>query len=821
MLLLALRLFWRDFRSGELRVLFIALAIAVAGVTSVGFFADRVRAGLALNARDLIGADLVLISDHPIADDYLAEAARLGLKQAETRSFPSMVRAGERLQLADIKAVSPDYPLRGQLEADGREARGGPPPGTVWLEKRLEEALGASLGGRVAIGQREFVFSARLTNEPDRAFSFFSMAPHAMLALSDLEGTGLIGPGARISYRLLLAGEDKRVADFKRWIEPRLARGERLEDAGNSRPEVRNALDRADRFLGLSTVLTLVLSAVAVALATRRHFQRHLDACAVMRCLGLTQWRLLGMHAVQFLMLALLAIAVGSVLGYATHFLLIRLLVGDLGNLPAAGSLPLVQGALAALVLLTGFSGPPLLQLARVPTLRVLRREFQLVQPGFLLGQSVGLALLGAVAVLMAQDIRLGLLVFGGFLLVAGVLVLLSHGLIRVLVRASLLFAGGIWRQGMANLQRHARRASLLVVALTIGFTAILLLTVIRHAILGQWQSELPADAPNTFIINIQPEQRDALAARLQESGVRAELSPMIRARLLKIDGQPVSGARFADDERASRLVEREFNLSWQEKLQVGNEIVAGQWFTSASRGQPEASVEEGLAKTLGIRIGNSLSFMIDGEEKAFRVTSLRKLSWGSMRVNFFVVMPPGVIEEAQSSYITSFFIPPQAAGLGAQLVQAFSNLTLIDIGEVLGQVRGVIERIAGSVELIFLFTLLAGAVVLEAAMWASLDERRHEFAVMRALGASQRYLRGVLLVELAAVGGLAGMLASACAMLMGHLISQRFFDLALSPDLWLLALAIPIGALFSLLAGYWTTRKVLNTPPTKVLATT
>lgn len=818
MFLLALRLFWRDFRSGELRVLLIALAIAVAGVTSVGFFAERVRSGLERNARDLMGADLVLIADHPVADDYRAEARRLGLRLAETRSFPSMIRVGDRLQLADIKAVSPDYPLRGRLEADNREAAGGPAPGSVWLEKRLAEALGVGAGERVGIGQREFVFAARLTGEPDRAFSFFSLAPHAMLALGDLEATGLLGPGARVSYRLLLAGDEARVAAFKRWLTPRLARGERLEDGGNSRPEVRSALDRAERFLGLSTVLTLVLSAVAVALAARRHFQRHLDACAVMRCLGLTQGRLLRLHAVQFLMLAGVAVVVGSACGFAAHFLLIRLLVGDLAGLPEAGAWPLLQGAMAALVLLAGFAGPPLLHLARVPTVRVLRREFERFQPGFLLGQSAGLLLLAGVAVLMAQDIRLGLLVFGAFVLIAGVLMLLAQLLIRLIAGAALPFASGLWRQGLANLLRHARRSSLLVAALTTGFTAILLLTVIRHSILSEWQAELPADAPNTFIINIQPEQRQPLAERLHERGIAAHLSPMIRARLVKIGDQPVSGGGFADDERASRLVEREFNLSWQDQLQVGNEIVAGRWFGPASRGQPEASVEEGLAKKLGIRLGERLSFMIDGEEKSFRVTSLRKLSWGSMRVNFFVVMPPGVIDAAQSSYITSFFIPSADAGLGTQLLREFPNLTLIDIGEVLAQVRGVIERIAGSVELIFLFTLLAGAVVLEAAMWASLDERRHEFAVMRALGASRGYLRGILLVELAVIGGLAGALAAACASLLGHVIALRFFDLALAPDLLRLLPAIPGAAGFSLVAGYWVIRKVLNTPPTRVL---
>ncbi|AXS81458.1 ABC transporter permease [Dechloromonas sp. HYN0024] len=810
----------RELRSGELRLLFAALAIAVAAVTAVGFFADRVRLALEREARQMMGGDLILIADHALPDSYSAEARRRHLDLAQTLVFPSMVVSPGGAQLADIKAVSPGYPLRGRVETSqqaglaGVPADGGPPPGTVWLDERLAAALQVMPGGDVTVGARALRVAAILTREPDRGINFFSLAPRLMMHVDDLPASGLIQPGARIRYSLLAAGDATAVAGYQAWLAERLARGERLEDSRNARPEIRGALDRAERFLGLATVLTVVLAAVAAALAARRYMQRHLDACAVMRCLGMTQGGLLRLHGWMFLWLALCAASFGSAVGYGGHFVLIHWLSGLLVlDLPAPGGWPLVGGMGVAGVLLFGFAFPPLLQLASVPTLRVLRRELGTAKPASLGAYGLGLVLLAGLIIGVAGNVRLGAWAVVGFVVALGSFWLLARLLIAIVAR----LRGGVgfgWRQGLAGLTRHASSSAVQIVALAIGLMAMLLLTVIRAELLDAWEKSVPADAPNRFVINIQPEQRQPIDALLRAAGVDAELLPMIRARLISIGGRAVSPASFPDDERAQRLIEREFNLSWRSTLPVGNQITSGRWFAAEDAGQGLASVEEGLAKTLGIQLGDELVFMIAGVEKRVRTSSLRKLSWDSMRVNFFVLTPPGVIEDAPASYITSFHLPAGQAEAGGELVRRFPGLTVIDVGAILGQLRSVIGQVAGAVQFVFLFALLAGGIVLYSALLASLDERRHELAVMRALGAQRAQLRQAMLVELGIIGCSAGLMAALGAMLLGKIVGQQVFQLDLSFALWLPALAMVGGGFLAVVIGWLAVRQLIATPP-------
>lgn len=814
------RLLGRELRSGELRLLFAALLVAVAAVTAVGFFGDRVRQGLQREAQQMMGGDLIVTSDHPLPERYREEARRHRLQQAETLVFPSMVMAGEQAQLADIKAVGSSYPLRGSLasiprgEESSRETRHGPAAGTVWLDERLASALNAHAGDALRVGGATLPVAAILTREPDRGINFFSLAPRLMMHLDDIAATGLVQFGARIRYTLMLAGEERDVAAYRKWLDGQLAHGERVEDAGNARPEIRSILDRAERFLGLATLLTVILSAVAVAMAARRYMQRHLDACAVMRCLGMTQARLLGVHATLFLWLSLLAGLIGSVLGFAAHFMLMKWLRDVLAlDLPPAGWLPLAAGFGVSGVLLFGFAFPPLLQLARVPTLRVLRRELGAPQASLLGGYLFGLFLLAALIVWVAGNLRLGLVAVAGF---AGALAAF-WAIARLFIALVSRWRGGAgfgWRQGLASLGRHASSAAIQVVALSIGLMVMLLLTVIRGDLLATWQGAMPADAPNRFIINIQPEQREALASELQRLGIGSELLPMVRARLVRIGGKTVSPASYPEDERAQRLIEREFNLSWRADLPDGNRIVAGQWFRPDAPAQALASVEEGLARTLGIGVGDELAFVVAGVEKTLRVSSLRKLSWDSMRVNFFVLAPPGVIEDAPASYITSFHLPPERAAATADLVKRFPNLTLIDVDAVLRQLQSVIGQVARAIQFVFVFALLAGGIVLYAAMLTAFDERRYELAVMRALGAQRQQLVRAMRIELAIVGALAGLFAAAGAMVLGAVVSRQAFQIDLTPNLWLPWISAAGGAVFTVAIGWLGFRRLLRTPP-------
>ncbi|MDP2880047.1 MAG: ABC transporter permease [Azonexus sp.] len=816
----AWRTLGRELRSGELRLLFAALAIAVAAVTAVGFFADRVRLALEREAQQMMGGDLILIADHALPEAYAGEARRRGLKLAETLIFPSMVIGPEQAQLADIKAVSPGYPLRGRVEVSAKEgqagapAEGGPAPGSVWLDERLSAALQVAPGGSVTVGAQKLQVAAILTREPDRGVNFFSLAPRLMMHLDDIPATGLIQPGARIRYSLLAAGEAKAVAGYQAWLTQRLDRGERLEDTRNARPEIRGALDRAERFLGLSTVLTVVLAAVAAAMAARRYMQRHLDACAVMRCLGMTQSSLLRLHGWLFLWLALLAALVGSIVGYAAHFVLIHWLSALLVlDLPAPGWLPLLGGLGVAGVLLFGFAFPPLMQLASVPTLRVMRRELGPPQASSLGGYALGLVLLAGLIIGVAGDIWLGAYAVGGFVVALGSFWVIA----RLIIAAIARLRGGAgfgWRQGLASLTRHASSSAVQIVALAIGLMAMLLLTVIRAELLDAWQQSVPADAPNRFVINIQPDQRQPVTDMLRAGGIEAELLPMIRARLVRIAGREVSPASFPEDERAQRLIEREFNLSWRSDLPAGNRVTAGRWFAPEDAGLGLASVEEGLAKTLGIALGDELVFMVAGVEKRVKTSNLRKLSWDSMRVNFFVLTPPGVIEDAPASYITSFHLPAERADAASELVRRFPGLTMIDVGAILRQLQAVIGQVAGAVQFVFVFALLAGGIVLYSALLTSFDERRYELAVMRSLGAQRAQLRQAMLVELGVIGSVAGLMAAIGAMLLGRIVGQQAFQLDLSFGLWLPVLSTVGGGVLAVVIGWLAIRQLIATPP-------
>ena len=821
MLGLAWRMLKRELRAGELRLLFVALCIAVAAVSAVGFLADRVGRTLELEARQMLGADLVLVADQPIDEAFVREAQARGLRVVRTLVFPSMVFAEGRAQLVEIKAVGSAYPLRGQLrlaaQVDGEDqvVAGGPSAGSVWGDTRLFGLLALTPGAKVGVGELQLPAAGVLTQEPDRSFNLFSVAPRLMMHIDDVPASGLIQFGARVRYRLLLAGSDPALAGWREWAESRLDRGQRLEGIADARPEVRNALDKAQRFLGLATLLTVILSAIAVALAARRYMQRHLDACAVLRCLGTTQGGLLRLHVLGFLMMTLLATLLGVLLGFAAHFALVSAMSGLLGaQLPMPGSGPVLEGLLVAAVLLFGFAVPPLLQLARVPTLRVLRRELGPPAPLAVIGYLFGFLLLAVLIVRAAGDLRLGLLAVGGFV---GALALF-WGIAWLAVRLAGRLRGGAgfgWRQGLATLARHGAANTLKVVALGIGLMALLLLGVTRLELVEAWQKSVPADAPNRFVINIQPDQRQAVADWLAGQGIAAELAPMVRARLLSVNGRPISAADFPDDDRAQRLIEREFNLSWRADLPTGNELVSGRWFSGKAG---EASVEAGLAKTLGIALGDRLVFSVAGVEKPVEVTSLRKLDWDSMRVNFFVLTPPGVLEDAPASYITSFHLSAAQRPAAARLVEEFPNLTVIDIDAILAQIQSVVGQVVAAVQVVFLFTLAAGAVVLYAALLSAIDERRFELAVMRALGARRDQLRAALLVELAAVGALAGLIAALGAAVVGQLLARQVFQLDPVFSLTSPLLAAVLCALATTLAGWLGMRRLLAVPPLAAL---
>ncbi|MDP1524891.1 MAG: FtsX-like permease family protein [Rhodocyclaceae bacterium] len=826
---LTARMLRRDLRAGHLNVLVLALVLAVAALTGVGFLAERVQRAVESEAHQLLGGDLLLSADHAWDERFRRAAVEHGLQFAESASFPSMVSAADGVQLAEIKAVSANYPLRGelriapQLNAPDRPATGEertPKSGQVWPDERLAAALALAPGQRLNVGAGETAVAAIVTHEPDRGINPFSLAPRLILPLVDLPATGLVQPGSRITWRLHLAGERANVVQFQRWAKANLGRGERLEALDNARPEIRNLIERAQRFLSLAALLTVVLAAVAVGLAARRYMQTHLDACAVMRCLGASERQILLIHGGEFILLGLMATLLGGALGYGFQHLLQSLLAGLVGTrLPAPGWMPWLHGLAVGTVLVVGFVLPPLLRLKSVPTVRVLRREWGDSAPLSILSYALGLGCLAGLMFWIAGDARLGGVVLGGFMVAIAVFALVGRLLLFAVWRVLGTRATGGWRIGLANLRRRADASLVQVVALALGLTTLLLLTLARGDLLDSWRSNVPVDAPNRFVINIQPDQHPAIADFFTARELTPpRLEPMVRGRLTRVNGRPVAPRDYVDN-RAQRLVEREFNLSERNDLPVGNKVIAGHWHAESNGA--EFSVEKGLAETLNLHIGDELEFSVVGQSLTARITSLRQLNWDSMRVNFFVIAPQGHLANYPSSYITSFHLPAGKESVISELVRQFPNLTVVDVASLMRQIQETLDQVIGAVQLVFGIALLAGLVVLYAALQASAGERRHELAVLRALGAQGAQLRAALLAEFAALGGVAGLLAGIAATAMATGLARWVFQLDYLPTPDIMLAGIVVGSLGVMGAGLAATRRARGVAVTEGLRET
>ena len=848
LLAMAWRALWRDARAGELRLLWVAVSLGVAALTSVGYLADRIEGGLQRDARQLLGGDAVLASDHPLAPEVTTKIQALGLQSAATLSFPTMARSSEdqggNSRLVALKVVSDGYPLRGRLQilppADAPVPKAAlepalnngtpydrpgmttdrlPQQGEVWAEPALLEALEVKPGDDLQLGERTLRITEVLMGEPDRGAGFMNFAPRVMMNQADLEATQLVQPASRLNWRLAVVGQPRQVAAFTQWAEVYVkqpeVRGVRLETLDAGRPEMRQTLDRAEKFLHLVALLAALLSAVAVALAARGFAARHLDDCAMLRVLGQSQREILSVYVLEFFTVGILASLLGLVLGYSLHQVFVHLLAGLVDTaLPAPSWQPFWQGLGAGLTLLLAFGLPPILQLAQVPALRVIRRDLGPIRPASLV---MGLGLIGFGILLLSasRDLWLGLMVVGGF---AG---------------AALVFAGMAWlavwalRQsvGLSQVPTWLRMATrqissrpgytvVQVSALSVGLLALMLLVLLRTDLVDSWRNATPADAPNRFVINIQPDQSADFLQHLNDAGVaKLDWYPMIRGRLIAVNGQLVSPDSYTED-RAQRLVDREFNISHSASAPAHNQILQGQWTPE----EPNAiSMEEGIAKTLNLKLGDMVRFEISGQPYDAKITSVRRVDWTSMRANFFAIYPVSKIPDVPMTYIAAYRAPTQT-GFDNGLVNRFPNITNVDMGATINQVQKVLGQVIGAVEFLFGFTLAAGLVVLLAAVTATREERAREYAVLRALGAGNQLLRQVQTAELLGVGALSGALAAVVAMAMGWGLARYVFEFSWQASPWVLLLGIAVGAVLAWGAGWWGLREVLRRPVVQTL---
>ena len=842
----------RNWRAGRWRLMVVAVALAVAALTAVGFFADRLQGGLARDAGALLGGDAVVRSDEQPPQAILDLAVASGLATSTSIRFPTMARApdafGGEARLVSLKTTDQRYPLRGNLRvADGtteallttdRAVSGGPLVGQAWADASLLESLNIKVGDSILLGTTELKMTQVITLESDRGGGFMSFSPRLMINAQDIEATGLVQPASRVNYSFSVAGEADAVRQFTGSVQALIdkssngeapadmaARGLRLDSLEEGRPETTQTLARAEKFLNLVAMLTALLCAVAVAIGARGFAASQLDTCAMLRVLGLSQRTIARSFMVEFYAVGLLAALLGVALGWGVHWVFVWLLAELVKTeLPAASLWPVVTGLGVGLSLMTAFGVAPILQLSKVPPLRVMRRETGDLRPASVWVWAAGLLGFCALLLVVSRDLVMGAAAVGGFaisiVLFAGVSWLALRAL-RFSVREDtaprwLILATRqlVARPGLAVVQ---------VSSLAVGLLALALLVLLRTDLIASWRDATPADAPTRFVINIQPDQAQAFQDQLRQAGVTDyDWYPMFRGRLVNINGEAVRSDAY-EDPRAQRLVQREFNLSHSAELPLKNVIVDGDW-TAGEAGT--ISVEEGLANDLGLKVGDTMGFDVAGDVVSARISDLRRVDWASMRVNFFALFPVAEMPDMPITYISAFRAPETSAvgpdgivrSFDNQLVRNFPNVTNINTATTLAQVQRILDQVIRAIEFLFGFSVVAGLVVLFAAITHTRAERAREYAILRAVGARAALLRQVQRAELAGVGLLAGAMASSAAMVLGWVLAKQVFEFNWYPPLWVPVVGALCGAGLALLAGWWGLREVLNTPAWQTL---
>ncbi|GMW06229.1 MAG: hypothetical protein AMXMBFR8_10260 [Nevskiales bacterium] len=821
----ALRALVRDLRSGELTVLVAAITVAVTAITAVGFFTDRVGGVIRAQASAILAADLVLRSPAPIEPAFLDEAQSLGLRTAEAVAFPSVVLTGEeQSSLATIEGVTEGYPLRGELKISTEMfgattvASGIPALGEAWAEPGLLGKLGAEVGAVVQVGTRDLKITRVLEYQPDQNPGFANLAPSLLVNIADVALMDVLRPGSRATFRQLFAGEGAALREFRQRIAPRLDSETAIRDQKDAGEQINEAIDRAQRFLALASLVTVVLAAVATAMAARLYAFRHLDTVALMKSLGATQSFIERSTLAQLAAIILGTTLVGSALGFGAQAVLARLSEGVLDmELPLPTVRPAWLGALTSATVALGFALPHLWQLRRTSPIRVLRRDLPPPALSTVATYALAAAALAGMIYAIVRDLALVGVVAGGLAGLALIAGAAGWGLVALVTRFRGA-AGVAWRYGLANISRRGAESIVQIVGFGLGLMVLLLLTVVRGDLLEAWRRTIPPDAPNYFLINIAPATWPEMSRFIREKiGSEPTSLPFIRGRLTAIDGRPVADMTFADRQGAN-FVRREQNITWTGALPESNRIVSGEWWGESHEGSPQISIEEDVARGLGVQVGDSMSFNVGGEEFVAPVTSIRRIEWESFAPNFYLMLSPGLAAELPQTYIASFHVPPERRRLLNELVRAFPGVTVFDLEAILAQVRMVVDRASLAVQYVFLFTLLAGVMVLLAAVQVTRDERRFESAILHALGADRRTILQGVAVEFTALGGLAGALGALGATVIGLVLAQRVFDLdyVVSPILWPAGLLV--GSVLVGLTGTLATRKAVNEPPVSVL---
>jgi putative ABC transport system permease protein len=819
---LALRLLWRDSRSGELTILILALIIAVTSSTAIALFSDRLQRTMTNQTAEFLAADLVISSPAPIAAEWLAKATQLDLAQAQTAEFSSVLIEHDELLLSGIKAVSSTYPLRGFLKTTTADyatetiSHKGPEQGTAWLEKRIFSALKLKLGDPITVGEKQLTITHIITYEPDKKGDIYSFSPRVMINMADLHDTKIVQPGSRVHYFFQFSGEAKALAEFTQWLKPQLNPSQRLLDIHEDRPELGTALNRAERYLGLSSTLVILISGVAIAMATRRYTERHFNAIALLRCLGCKQNEILWLYSSQFIVLGLLASAIGCLLGWFAQaglfYLLRELLPQQVAN---PGLLAVFFGFIIGMATLLGFALPPLLRLKQVSPLRVLRRELEPMPSSAWLVYGLSIGIIGLLIWKYTDDLKMTLSILGVGLLTLLVFGLLIYSLLNI-ARKWLPSMSLTWRFGLQGLLRNSRASVSQILAFSITLVAMVLSFTVRTDLIDNWQKQLPDNAPNHFALNIFPDQKAAFQQELQQQQINgSQFYPVVKGRLVEINNTPVQQI-VSKDSQGENATHRELSLTWSQDLPEENKIVAGNWWSNQQQGQ--VSIEEKLATSLKIKLGDLLKFTVGSQQINATVTSIRKLRWDTMKPNFYMVFSPGTLDAYPSTFITSFYLPETQKNALNTVVKKFPGTTILEVDLILKQFKIILTQLTQAINYLLYFALMAGFTVLFAAVYATLDERIYEGALMRTLGANRSLLRTTHIIEFSTLGLISGVLAVVISEAIIYALYTQVMAIEYHPGFYLWAVIPFTGALFVGMAGCWGVRQVLNKSPLRIL---
>lgn len=805
---------WQQtWRIAEMRLLFLALLVSVVAITSVGFFTDRADKEMTRQATELMGGDLIVSSSRPIPQQYLDHAQQLGLQTAQMISFPSMASSGDKLQLVQVRAVSEHYPLTGHLETSASllkqtktTAHKQLSDQQAWAEAHLFIALDLAPPASIQLGKTEIQLTQQLVSMPGQGMSAFQIAPVLLISLKQLPATGLLTPASRARFNQLFAGEAQQLNAFKTWLKPQLQSTEKIRSLEEGLPAVEQALQRGKRFLSLAALLSVILAGAAIALTSHSLNQRETRTVAVLKTLGASRRTILHRYLTPLLLTSSLAAILGSLLGYVIQLIAIYWLQDKLGqSLPSAGFFPVITGFLTAYIMLLGFSIPQLSKLLDISPTHILQGNIRPTPTAYRMALFAIMA--GSLCLMWIQtnDIRLSLFLLVITLIATLLFWLLAKSLLGLLQRVKQNTSQGYL------LPKPNPRMVLLIVVFGIGLFSLLLLTALRLDLVERWQATLPEASPNHFLINIQPDEIKPLQTLFKQQQKTASLYPMVRGRLIAINNKPVKATDYSS-EHTKRLATREFNISTATDLPDHNSLVSGQWFVANKK--PTFSVEKGLAEALGLTLRDVLRFDVAGQHFTANISSIREVRWDSMQPSFFVLAPIDALADYPRTYITSLYVAKDDKHFLPNLIHRYPSITDIDLNAIMLQVKGIMEKATLAVQAIFSFTLLAGILVLFAALQSQKAERRKEIAILKSIGASHRSLRNSLLLEFTLIGAIAGFIAAILAVISSNLAGYFLFDLPPSMNYLLILFGLLAGAILVGTAGYLNLRPLLKIPP-------